>query len=86
MQARAQWRARAGMDLRRGVTVVNVIVGAWRLLAFEIKTSTGDVTAPFGDRPQGSIIYTESGRYAAQVMRPGRASFVSGNQLSGTPF
>jgi hypothetical protein len=39
---------------------------------------------PFGKNAQGSIIYTESGRVSAQVMRPDRPQFATGDQMKGT--
>jgi hypothetical protein len=43
------------------------IIGAWRLISFEIQKADGEVIYPFGENAQGSIIYTESGRFSAQV-------------------
>ena len=61
------------------------IVGAWRLRSFEIRRDDGGVVRPFGAEPEGSLIYTESRRYSAQVMRPDRPMFASGDQMKGTP-
>jgi hypothetical protein len=61
------------------------IIGAWRLISFEIERDDGTVIRPFGTDAQGSIIYTDSGRFSAQVMRRGRPSFAAGDQLRGTP-
>lgn len=60
------------------------IIGAWKLLSFEVRNSNGEVTHPFGEDPDGSIIYTESGRFSAQLFRPGRPEFASGDQTQGT--
>ena len=60
------------------------IVGAWKLISFEIRTTDGGLTYPFGKSAHGSIIYTGSGRFSAQVMRPDRPRFASGDQLKGT--
>jgi Lipocalin-like domain len=60
------------------------IVGAWRLITFEFRKVDGNVIYPFGKRARGSIIYTESGRYSAQLMRIDRPRFVSGDQMKGT--
>jgi hypothetical protein len=60
------------------------VVGAWKLISFEIRRADGEVTYPFGQNAQGSIIYTDSGRFSGQVMRPDRPRFVSGDQLKGT--
>ena len=59
-------------------------VGAWRLVTFEFRKTDGGVIHPFGAEAQGSIIYTESGRYAAQLMRKDRPRLKSGDQMKGT--
>lgn len=60
------------------------IIGAWKLISFEIQKADGEVIYPFGENAQGSIIYTETGRFSVQVMRPGRPQFASGDQMKGT--
>ena len=60
------------------------IVGAWKLISFEVQKADGQVIYPFGKNAQGSIIYTRSGRFSAQVMRPDRPQFASGVQMKGT--
>jgi len=60
------------------------IIGAWKLISFEIQKENGEVVYPFGKNAQGSVIYTESGRVSAQVMRPDRPRFASGDQMKGT--
>ena len=60
------------------------IIGAWKLISFQIQKENGEVVYPFGKNAQGSLIYTESGRVSAQVMRPNRPQFASGDQLKGT--
>lgn len=61
------------------------IVGAWKLVTFEFRTADGNIIYPFGERARGTIIYTESGRYSAQLIRRGRPRFASGDQMTGTP-
>jgi len=60
------------------------IVGAWKLISFKIQKKNGKVLYPFGKNAQGSIIYTDSGRFSTQVMRSARPKFASGDQLKGT--
>ena len=60
------------------------IIGAWKLISFEIQQPNGEVVYPFGENAQGSIIYTESRRFSVQVMRPERPQFTSGDQMKGT--
>ena len=61
----------------------SLIIGAWRLITFEFRKADGNVIYPFGEKAHGSIIYTESGRYSAQLMRIDRPRFVSGDQMKG---
>jgi hypothetical protein len=59
-------------------------IGAWRLISFEVQTDDGRVIRPFGTDAQGSIIYTDSGRVSAQVMRSDRPPIAAGDQMKGT--
>jgi len=60
------------------------IIGTWKLISFETQRENGEVTYPFGKNAQGSLIYTESGRFSAQLMRPDRPQLASGDQMRGT--
>ncbi len=60
------------------------IIGAWKLISFEIQRENGEVTYPFGKNAQGTVIYTESGRFSVQLMRTDRPQFASGDQMRGT--
>lgn len=62
----------------------NSLVGAWKLVTFEFRKADGDVIYPFGAEARGTIIYTASGRYSAQLMRKGRPRLKSGDQMKGT--
>jgi len=61
------------------------IIGAWKLVTSKIDVDDGRVMYPFGEDATGSLILTESGRFAAQLMRRNRPRFASGDQLRGTP-
>lgn len=63
----------------------HLVVGAWRLVSFEIHRGDREVVRPFGDDPRGSLMYSEGGRFSAQVMRPGRPAIASGDQMTCTP-
>jgi hypothetical protein len=62
----------------------NPFVGAWRLVTFEFLKEDGSLIYPFGAEALGSIIYTEAGRYSAQLMRKDRLKLKSGDQMKGT--
>ena len=50
------------------------IEGSWRLLSWEIRSNGGrSVTAPFGDCPEGLLVYTREGWMSATVCRGNRA-------------
>jgi|KBSSwiStaDraftv2_1062776.scaffolds.fasta_scaffold51091_3 hypothetical protein len=59
-------------------------IGAWKLISFEFRKDEGQSIYPFGEKAQGSIIYTESGRYSAQLMRIDRPRFALPDQMQGT--
>ncbi len=59
-------------------------VGAWTLITFEFRKADGNIIYPFGEKARGSIIYTESGRYSAQLMRRDRPRFAVPDQMKGT--
>lgn len=59
-------------------------IGAWRLLSFELRGSDGTITLPFGENPHGMIIYTESGRFSAQLMRGDRPHCALEDQMHAT--
>jgi len=62
----------------------NILVGAWRLVTFEFQRANETAIYPFGKKAQGSIIYTASGRYSAQLMRHDRPRFAKADQMQGT--
>jgi hypothetical protein len=67
------------------MTIRASLVGAWKLVTFEFRKADGNVMYPYGEKARGSLIYTESGRYSAQLMRSDRPRFAIGDQMMGTP-
>lgn len=57
---------------------MNPFVGTWRLLSFEIRTSGGEISYPFGKNAVGLLVYAEQGYMAVSVMRAGWVHFKSG--------
>ena len=55
----------------------NAFVGAWRLLSFEARTSSGEVSYPLGKDAVGLLLYSQEGCMAVSVMRGNRANFKS---------
>jgi hypothetical protein len=64
----------------RGVSVV----GTWRLVSSDGRSSAGDVSRPYGDSPVGFLIYGADGYMSATIMRPGRPHFATGDRARGT--
>ena len=58
--------------------------GVWRLVSSEFRTASGKVIYPLGEDAMGQAIFTRSGYMSAQLMRPGRPVFASGDQAGGT--
>ena len=61
------------------------VVGTWRLVSSEGRSSAGDVSRPYGDGPVGLLLYGPDGYMSATLMRPDRPPFASGDRLRGTP-
>ena len=59
----------------------NSFVGTWRLISFEARTSSGEVSYPFGRDAGGYLIYGQEG-YTAAVMQANRANFTSSQVLA----
>jgi hypothetical protein len=59
-------------------------IGTWILVTSEFRTSAGKVTYPLGEKAMGILIYDSGGRMAAQLMRPDRPEFASGDMRGGT--
>ncbi len=58
--------------------------GVWRLVSSVFRTTSGKVIYPLGEGATGQAIFTRSGYMSAQLMRPGRPAFASGDQAGGT--
>ena len=50
------------------------LIGVWKLISYQRKSSEGRVEYPFGEKPVGRLTYDSAGRMSAQLMRPGRKS------------
>jgi hypothetical protein len=65
-------------------TKVISLIGVWKLISFEARREGEEPSLPFGIDAKGLLIYTDVGRFSAQLMRSNRPKFVSGDQLKGT--
>jgi len=59
--------------------------GAWKLVSFEERPVDGSASGyPMTEQPMGLLLYTADGYMSAQLMRPGRKAFASGDWFRGT--
>lgn len=66
-------------------TLREQLIGAWKLVSYvEIPTDGSAPVHPMGEEPKGIIMYTPDGYMSAQLERPGRPNFVSGDWFKGT--
>lgn len=66
-------------------TTVQKFIGTWQLVTSEFRTSDGQVSHPLGEKAVGILMYDSGGRFAAQLMRPDRPKFASGDMRGATP-
>lgn len=48
------------------------LLGAWRLLAWEVTEADGTVSRPLGEAVVGQLVYEDGGRMSAQLVRADR--------------
>ena len=61
----------------------NPFPGAWKLISFQFRKEDGETLYPFGERAQGSIIYTESSRWKAPSSQTWASDQIRMFDLSG---
>jgi hypothetical protein len=62
------------------------LIGAWRLVScVETPVDGSPERYTLGEDAEGIIMYTPDGYMSAQLMRPGRKNFASGDWFKGTP-
>ena len=47
------------------------LVGTWRLVSWVQADPAGELVHPYGEAPEGQIMYTTDGQMSAQLMNPG---------------
>lgn len=61
-------------------------VGAWRLVSAEFRNEDGSPAAsPYGEQPQGVLMYDAHGTMSAQLSQSGRVAFAIPDRMRGTP-
>ena len=46
-------------------------VGTWRLVSWEQADASGEAIYPYGEVPEGQLVYTSEGQMSAHLMNPG---------------
>ncbi len=62
---------------------VGELVGRWQLTAWTAVDENGTVSTPFGDRPQGCVIYTSGGWMSGQLAVADRRELSTSVALAG---
>ena len=60
------------------------LVGTWRLVSFESRTTGGEIRHQLGPAATGQLSYDAVGHMSAQLMNPGRPLFASGDLTRGS--
>ena len=63
---------------------IEKFAGTWQLTAYEMRLDDGTVMYPLGKDAVGRLMYDGYGLFSAQLMKPGRPDFASGNVYGGT--
>jgi hypothetical protein len=68
------------------MTIQNQFVGTWRLVSWENRDDSGNVSYPFGQDAVGYLIYTEDGYMSGTLMKAkaNRPNFAVGDILGGS--
>ncbi len=59
-------------------------VGTWKLISYEVRAADGKVTYPWGDKPEGRLMYSEDGHVSVAMMAPDRPLFEARELKLGT--
>lgn len=59
-------------------------IGTWKLVSYEVRRADGHVTYPWGNSPQGRLIYTGDGYVSVAMMGSDRKAFASTEIKHGT--
>jgi hypothetical protein len=60
------------------------LTGTWRLVSVENKLADGSVSRPYGDHPDGALMFDADGHYSVLIFRAGRTRFASNDKNRGT--
>jgi hypothetical protein len=59
-------------------------VGTWKLISYEVRSADGKVIYPWGEKPEGRLMYADDGHVSVAMMAPGRPKFEARELKLGT--
>ena len=62
----------------------NPFLGTWRLVSFEVRSAGGKVYYPWGENPDGYIMYNDEGYMSVSMMDSNRPTFEARDLPKGT--
>ena len=60
------------------------LIGAWKLVSFQVRDGEGTLSYPFGQDAVGFYLITETGYASVAIMKANRPTFASGDILGGS--
>lgn len=60
------------------------LIGTWRLVTIEGKSTTGDISFPYGQHPVGLLLYDQLGNMSVVFMKQGRPKFADADPVNAT--
>jgi hypothetical protein len=60
------------------------LIGIWSLESFELQSSSGEISYPYGKAPVGYIMYNNDGFMSVAIMSAGRQRFAANDIFGGT--
>lgn len=60
-------------------------IGSWSLVSITNIYQDGTKVQPYGEKPDGLLIFDEYGNYAIQILKKNRPFIASGNKNTSTP-
>ena len=68
----------------KSVALRDELIGTWKLVSYvETPVDGSSQRFPLGEKPEGMLLYAPDGYMSAQLMRPGRRKFFSGDMFKG---
>jgi len=64
---------------------IEQLIGTWKLVSCEARSSNGEVSYPYGRNAFGMLVYDSGGNVFVLLMRRDRPKFTSNDLFRGTP-